>query len=100
MSAPAPIVVFAYNRPEHLRLALNCLAKADLASESPLWVFADGPRGVADSKSVAAVGSVLSEPVWRENFSSVEVVSARRNKGLANSVISGVSTVLESHDRV
>ena len=40
----APIIVFAYDRPEHLRQTLEALAKNDLASESVLYVYCDGAR--------------------------------------------------------
>ena len=44
MSTLAPIAFFAYNRPEHTRLALESLAKNDLAAQSLLWIYIDGPK--------------------------------------------------------
>ena len=41
---PAPIIVFAYDRPDHLRQTLAALAGNDLAAESVLYVFCDGAR--------------------------------------------------------
>ena len=40
----APIIVFAYDRPDHLSQTLGALAKNDLAKESVLYVYCDGPR--------------------------------------------------------
>ena len=40
----APIVVFAYDRPDHLRQTLEALAKNDLASQSVLYVYCDGAK--------------------------------------------------------
>ena len=40
----APIVLFVYARPVHTEKALNALAKNDLAKESDLIVFCDGPK--------------------------------------------------------
>ena len=40
----APIIVFAYDRPDHLSQTLTVLAKNDLASQSMLYVYCDGPR--------------------------------------------------------
>jgi len=40
----APIIVFAYDRPDHLSQTLSALAKNDLASECVLYVYCDGAR--------------------------------------------------------
>ena len=40
----APIIVFAYDRPDHLSQTLAALAKNDLASQSVLYVYCDGAR--------------------------------------------------------
>ena len=40
----APIIVFAYDRPDHLRQTLAALAKNDLAPQSVLYVYCDGAR--------------------------------------------------------
>ena len=40
----APIIVFAYNRPEHLKNTLNALALNQEAKDSDLFVFIDGSK--------------------------------------------------------
>ncbi len=40
----APVIVFAYDRPDHLSQTLGALANNDLAKESMLFVYCDGPR--------------------------------------------------------
>lgn len=40
----APIIVFAYDRPDHLSKTLAALAKNDLAPQSVLYIYSDGPR--------------------------------------------------------
>lgn len=40
----APIIVFAYDRPDHLKQTLEALAKNDLAAQSVLYVYCDGAR--------------------------------------------------------
>lgn len=39
-----PIIVFAYDRPDHLSQTLDALAKNDLAPQSILYVYCDGAR--------------------------------------------------------
>ena len=49
----APIIVFAYDRPDHLSQTLDALAKNDLAPQSILYIYCDGARewgGTLDSR--------------------------------------------------
>lgn len=96
----APVVVFAYNRPDHLRQTLTALADADLARDSRVRVYADGPRNEAAREGVAAVRAVLDDAVWRALFGTFEVVASDENKGLARAIIGGVSEVVEQAGRV
>lgn len=96
----APVVLFAYARPDHLRQTLTALAAADGAAETALWIFSDGPKNAAAEEKVAGVRMVLAEPRWQRNFAKVTIVAADKNKGLARSIIEGVSEVLEQHERV
>ena len=41
---PAPIIVFAYNRPDYLAKALTALAANREADQSKLFIFCDGPK--------------------------------------------------------
>jgi len=87
----APIVLFAHDRPDHLRRTLEALAANDGADESELVVYSDGPRNVDSAGSVEAVRAYLRSV---SGFRSVTVVERERNLGLANSVIAGVTEVL------
>lgn len=96
----APVVVFGYNRPDHLSKTLTALAQADMAAKTRVWVFSDGPRNTDAEVQVIAVRELLLEPKWQEVFAGFTVIEAEQNKGLANSIISGVSQILELHDQV
>ncbi|MBL4680828.1 MAG: glycosyltransferase [Pseudomonadales bacterium] len=96
----APVVVFAYNRPDHLSRTLDALSRAEGARDTALWLFCDGPKTGQPTAPVEAVRGVAREPRWAELFASVRVVVAEHNKGLAKSIITGVSEVLRKADRV
>lgn len=96
----APVVVFAYNRPDHLRQTLAALAEADLARDSRIRVYADGPRNEGAREGVEAVRTVLDDPVWHDRFAAFEVVASDENKGLAKAIIGGVTDVVEQAGRV
>lgn len=92
----APVVLFAFNRPVHTKKTLDALAANDLAPRSRLVVYCDGPRDERDEEAVAHVCRVVRET---KGFLSVELREAKRNKGLAASIIDGVSSVCAQHGR-
>jgi hypothetical protein len=94
--ALAPIVVFAYRRPGHLRRALESLARNPLARESPLVIFCDGARISAAAADVAEVRRVAR---LASGFRSVNVVERERNLGLMASIVDGVGSVTREHGR-
>ncbi|HIY49125.1 MAG TPA: glycosyltransferase [Candidatus Barnesiella excrementavium] len=96
MNRLAPIILFVYNRPGHTRTCLEYLERNELASESELYIFADGARPGSE-EAVAAVRQVIARP-WK--FRQVTVVERPENRGLAANVIDGVTTLLERYDRV
>lgn len=93
----APVVLFAFNRPEAFRKTLEALAANDLAADTDLFVRLDGPRGEQDAGKVARVRDIALEA---RGFRSVEVVGSDTNQGLAASIIRGVDRVLERCDSV
>lgn len=92
----APIVLFAYKRPLHLKSTLEALRKNPLAAQSQLIVFSDGAKNETEVALVAQSREVLRSI---EGFSSVTIHEAAQNQGLANSVIKGVSQVLAEYGK-
>ena len=43
----APLIVFAYNRPDHLKKTLTALSENPEARVSELFLFVDGPKNEA-----------------------------------------------------
>lgn len=97
MCALAPIVLFSFNRPEHVLETLEALKANILASESDLFVYCDGPRNDEDIQAVAKVRHIIRNI---SGFKSVTVVESQNNKGLAQSIISGVTEVSETYGKV
>lgn len=95
----APIVVFAYKRPMQLRRMLDGLALNDLAKESGLIIYCDGPRSDASDSDRASIEEVRACAHAADGFANVEVIEATVNKGLARSVIDGVTTAVEKYGR-
>lgn len=97
---PAPVVVFAYNRPDHLAQSLDALARNRLADRTDVFVYADGPKGAGDLAAVAEVGRVLDRAKGQAAFHSMSISRSEVNRGLAASVIDGVTEVLAGYGRV
>jgi hypothetical protein len=94
----APICLFTYCRLSETIQTVTALKENFLASESQLIVFSDGPKDNEISrKKVEAVRAYLRTI---EGFKSIEIVESIQNKGLANSIISGVSKVVEKYGKV
>jgi Glycosyl transferase family 2 len=96
----APIVFFAYNRPEHTRLVLESLYNNELASESELWIYLDGPKPGASQQTleaIAAVKKVVRQKKWCKR---VTIVEATENKGLVKSNVEGVTKMVNEFGRV
>ena len=96
----SPVVFFAYNRPEHTRRALQALSATPEAPQTCLYVYIDGPKADADSHLLSHVDAVRNLVRKRQWCGEVHVIESPDNKGLAQSIIEGVTEVVNRHGRV
>lgn len=85
---PAPVLLFVYNRPDHVKRTVEALQHNTLAAQSNLYVYSDGAR---DESQQAAVNEVRQFVRAITGFKSVTVIERPKNWGLARSIIDGVS---------
>jgi Glycosyl transferase family 2 len=100
MVGKAPIVLFAFNRPEHTRRTLSALKNNHLADSSLLFIYIDGPKAdfTEDQiRKINAVKEVAKEEQW---CSEVKIIESKANKGLAGSVTEGVTEVVNKFGTV
>jgi len=96
----APVVLFVYNRPWHTKQSLNALANNYLTKESVLYIFADGAKESATAtqkEAIEEVRSVIREEKWCKE---VHIIEHKQNKGLANSIIEGVTKVVNQYGKI
>lgn len=93
----APIALFVYNRPQHTARTVKFLQQNKLAADSRLYIFSDGPKTPNDEEKVDEVRSFIKTI---EGFKSVKIVESKTNKGLANSVIEGVTQLNQNYGQV
>ncbi len=97
--ALAPVVLMAYARPEHTKKTLDALAANLLAKESVLYLFCDGPKHEGVAARNQQVRCLLEEEKAAGRFARVELRISSENKGLAKSIIGGVSEIIAQHGR-
>lgn len=97
----APIAIFAFNRPSLLQLSLDALAANELAGQSHVTFFCDGPRDSVkypeDKTKCAEVRTIARAA---RGFASVEVVEREQNLGCADSIIAGLTQMFANHGRL
>jgi hypothetical protein len=96
----APVVLFCYNRPLLTRQTLLALSENTLAMQSELFVFCDGPKpelSLEEQNKIQEVRRIVKENKWCKK---VTVFESAENKGLANSVINGVTKIINEFGKV
>ena len=93
----APICLFTYNRLEETKLTIEALKSNFLAKESDLIIFSDGAKTDLAKIKVLDVRQYLHTVT---GFKSVSINEGEVNKGLAASVIDGVTSVLATYGKV
>ena len=96
----APIVLFIYNRPDHTRQTLEALSNNTLASESDLFIYADGAKTGASAEQLDRIRQtrlIAHSKNWCKN---VTVIESDTNKGLAASIISGVTEIVNKYGKI
>lgn len=96
----APIVLFVYNRPWHTQQTVEALQQCELAEKSELYIYADGPKKDATEEVRNRIVGVRQYIHTISGFKSIQIKESEENIGLANSVIQGVSDVLNKQGRV
>ena len=100
MSKLAPIIVFCYNRPWHVEQTLEALSRNELADQSVLYIYCDGPKPDASDEMRQRIVEVRQVVRKRQWCKEVYIVETEKNKGLANSIIDGVTEVVNRYGKV
>lgn len=93
----APIVLFVYNRPWHTQKTIEALQKNQLALHSDLYIYSDAAKTEADQSKVLEVRQYIQSI---DGFKTVTVIERNRNYGLADSIMDGVTTVVEKYGKI
>lgn len=98
ISTLAPIIVFAFNRPNALKNTICSLLQNKESRDSELFVFVDGAR-VNKPDEAAKVRAVQEYVKSISGFKKVKYTFSETNKGLGDSIIQGVTTIINQYGK-
>ena len=96
----APVVLFVYKRKDKVEQCLSALNCNKSVDETDLLIFSDGNKDENDKEEVENVRKYLDEYCAWSKFKKVYIFKSEENKGLANSIIGGVTYAMEKYGKV
>lgn len=88
-------ILFTYHRSYHTEQVLTSLKNNTILPEK-LFVFQDGLKSKEDDYEWKKVNNLIKDIDWCET----EIIISEYNRGLADSIVSGVNYVLKEYDAV
>jgi hypothetical protein len=92
----APCAIFIYNRPDHAAKMFEALKANKMADVTDVFIFCDGPKNDDDwikTEEVRAMAKRVS------GFKSITIIERNENLGLAKSIVTGVTHVIDLYGK-
>ena len=93
----SPIILFVYNRLHHTKQTIEALHNNTLAKESELFIYSDAPKNSKVQKNVNEVRQYIYSI---NGFKNITIIEQKENQGLANSIINGVTEIINKYGKV
>ena len=93
----APIVLFVYDRPDHVKQTVEALKKNELALNSELFIYSDAAKNKNGEDKVIKVRQYIKN---LDGFKKVTIFERNKNLGLASSIINGVTKIVNDYGKV
>jgi hypothetical protein len=93
----SPIVIFTYKKLDTLMSLIASLNRCLEADYTDLFIFSDGPKNDSDIEKIVQVRDYIKQI---NGFKSVTYFFSETNKGLAASIINGVTHVFQYYKSV
>jgi hypothetical protein len=93
----APVLVLGYNRPSHLQRALLALSSNTDSKFTDFYISIDGPRNISEAILIDECQKIASLDY---GFRSTKHLFSEFNQGLAKTVITNVTNILENHGSI
>lgn len=96
----APIVIFSYDRPDHLSKVLTALAKNDLADQSVLYIYCDGAKETASNEQRERIVRNREVAHAATGFKELHVIERPKNIGLKDNIVGAVTEIVNRYGRI
>ncbi len=93
----APIALFVYNRLEHTKKTIEALQKNTLAKRSELFIYSDNAKNKVSQADVNKVREYINNI---NGFKKITIIERDRNWGLADTIIDGVTKVVNIYGKI
>lgn len=93
----APVCLFTYNRLSETKKTIDALNKNYLALQTEIYIFSDAPKNISEINKIQELRFYL-ETI--NGFKKINIKKNKVNKGLADSIIDGVTEVINKHGKV
>lgn len=93
----APIVMFTYCRLANTKETIEHLLKNDEAKYSDLIIYSDAPKNERAEEGVKKTREFIHSI---SGFKSIKIIEREKNMGLANSIVDGVTSIVNQYGRV
>jgi len=97
ISQLAPVVLFAYNRLAHTQKTIEALKANIYAKDTELFIYSDAAKNDEARVAVHALREYLHSI---KGFRSVNIIEQDENQGLAKSIITGVTEIVNRYGKV
>ncbi|MFC2742132.1 MAG: glycosyltransferase family A protein [Selenomonas artemidis] len=97
ISQLAPVVLFAYNRLVHTQKTIEALKENIYAKATELFIYSDAAKNDEARSAVHALREYLHTI---KGFRAVNVIEQEENQGLAKSIITGVTEIVNRYSKV
>lgn len=89
------MLLFTYNRSYHTKVVIDSLKNNKILPQK-LFIFQDGLKQETSQDEWEKVNNLIHRVDWCET----EVIVSRENKGLAESIVSGINYVFKTYDAI
>ncbi len=97
MSDLAPVVMFVYDRLEQTKKSIHALQNNYLAKETSLYIYSDGAKNSNSTEDVMKVREFINNII---GFKKISITERANNFGLADSLIDGITTVVNEYGKL
>ena len=92
----SPIVIFTYNRLDHLDTLINSLEQNELFKKNKKLIFSEFPKKELDIEKIEKIRIYLKKKLISNNS---EIIERPNNFGLSKNVITGINQTFNDYDQ-